>query len=83
MAGLINTSSRMVGARSAIASRSLHVVQQLPAEPRRRATSLFGSGSAGCSEPYFDAAVTKQVLAQVDQASRSGADVAVLRYQAA
>ena len=36
-----------------------------------------------CSEPYFDADVTKQVLAQVDQASRSGADVAVLKFQAA
>ena len=36
-----------------------------------------------CAEPYFDAEVTKHVLAQVEQASRSGADVAVLRYKAA
>jgi len=36
-----------------------------------------------CGEPYFDADVTKQVLAQVDQASRSGVDVAVLTFHAA
>ena len=36
-----------------------------------------------CSEPYFDAEVTKQVFAQVEQASRSGVDVAVLTYKAA
>jgi hypothetical protein len=36
-----------------------------------------------CSEPYFDPDVTKQVLAQVDLASQSGADVAVLKFRAA
>jgi YgiT-type zinc finger domain-containing protein len=36
-----------------------------------------------CGEPYFDVDVTRQVLTQVDQASRSGADVAVLKFQAA
>ena len=36
-----------------------------------------------CSEPYFDADVTKQVLTQVEQASRSGVDVAVLTFRAA
>jgi YgiT-type zinc finger domain-containing protein len=36
-----------------------------------------------CGEPYFDADVTKQVLAQVERASQSGADVAVLKFQAA
>jgi len=36
-----------------------------------------------CHEPYFEAEVTKQVLAQVDQASRSGVDVAVLQFRAA
>ena len=36
-----------------------------------------------CREPYFDAEVTKQVLGQVEQASRSGVDVAVLRFKAA
>ena len=36
-----------------------------------------------CNEPYFDAEVTKQVIAQVDQASRSGVDVVVLQFKAA
>jgi YgiT-type zinc finger domain-containing protein len=36
-----------------------------------------------CGEPYFDAEVTTQVLAQVDRAAESGADVAVLIYKAA
>lgn len=36
-----------------------------------------------CNEPYFDAEVTRQILEQVEQASRSGAEVAVLLYRAA
>ena len=36
-----------------------------------------------CGEAYFDEAVTETVYAQVERASRSGADVAVLNYQAA
>jgi len=36
-----------------------------------------------CNEPYFDADVTKRVLSQVDQASSSGVDVAVLTFKAA
>jgi YgiT-type zinc finger domain-containing protein len=36
-----------------------------------------------CGEAYFDADVTRQILEQVDLASRSGAEVAVLHYQAA
>lgn len=36
-----------------------------------------------CGEPYFDADVTKQVLAQVEQAAHSGVDVAVLKFKAA
>ncbi|KYF81814.1 type II toxin-antitoxin system MqsA family antitoxin [Sorangium sp. So ce134] len=36
-----------------------------------------------CGEAYFEAEVTKQILEQVEQASRSGAEVAVLHYQAA
>lgn len=36
-----------------------------------------------CGEPYFDEGVTAKVLAQVEQATKSGADVAVLKYRAA
>jgi YgiT-type zinc finger domain-containing protein len=36
-----------------------------------------------CGEAYFETDVTKQILEQVEQASRSGAEVAVLLYQAA
>ncbi|WP_437656085.1 type II toxin-antitoxin system MqsA family antitoxin [Sorangium sp. So ce1182] len=36
-----------------------------------------------CGEAYFEAEVTKQILDQVEQASRSGAEVAVLHYKAA
>jgi YgiT-type zinc finger domain-containing protein len=36
-----------------------------------------------CGEPYFDAEVTKHVLAQIERASESGIEVAVLTYQAA
>jgi YgiT-type zinc finger domain-containing protein len=36
-----------------------------------------------CGEAYFEAEVTKQILEQVEQASRSGAEVAVLHYKAA
>ncbi|MBI2570528.1 MAG: type II toxin-antitoxin system MqsA family antitoxin [Candidatus Schekmanbacteria bacterium] len=36
-----------------------------------------------CGEPYFGEAETARVLQQIEQAARSGADVAVLEYQAA
>ena len=36
-----------------------------------------------CGEPYFAADVTRQVLNQVDQASLSSADLAVLQFHAA
>jgi YgiT-type zinc finger domain-containing protein len=36
-----------------------------------------------CGEGYFDEAVTEKAYDQVEQASRSGVDVAVLTYQAA
>lgn len=36
-----------------------------------------------CGEPYFEADVTAKVLAQVELATQSGADVAVLKYRAA
>jgi YgiT-type zinc finger domain-containing protein len=32
-----------------------------------------------CGEPYFDEDVTARVLAQVEQVTKSGADVAVLK----
>jgi YgiT-type zinc finger domain-containing protein len=36
-----------------------------------------------CGEPYFDAEVTQHVLAQVERASETGVQVAVLTYKAA
>lgn len=36
-----------------------------------------------CGEPYFDADVTTHILAQIERASESGVEVAVLTYQAA
>lgn len=36
-----------------------------------------------CGEPYFEAEVTRQILEQVEQAARSGVEVAVLQYKAA
>jgi YgiT-type zinc finger domain-containing protein len=36
-----------------------------------------------CGEPYFDAEVTRHILAQVELASESGVEVAVLTYKAA
>ena len=36
-----------------------------------------------CGEPYFTEEVTMKILEQVEQASKSGADVAVLTYRAA
>jgi len=36
-----------------------------------------------CGEPYFDAEVVRRVEQQIDQAWSSGAEVAMLSYQAA
>jgi YgiT-type zinc finger domain-containing protein len=36
-----------------------------------------------CGEPYFEADVTTHILAQVERASESGVEVAVLTYKAA
>lgn len=36
-----------------------------------------------CAEAYFDADVTRHILAQIERASESGVEVAVLNYQAA
>jgi len=36
-----------------------------------------------CGEPYFEAETTRRMLAQIERASESGVEMAVLTYRAA